>query len=596
MNYIVNSTRSKSSRINAPSIKSNKCLIFKTFFLINIILLSFLFTSDTNFTENIIEQTDKNVLENERNLKISNPGDKFFKFTYGTWLEEDYWSLDPHDTWTYSEASVIDQVCEGLFRHNLSDPYMTPIPNLANGTGKWSSDNLNYTVSLINNVTFHDGTEFNATAVKFSFDRLAYFMNSTGVMTYENITYVDSVYRWGDDIPIINRTEIINTTTIRFVLNRPFAGLPSLLCLPASYIVSPTSTDPFKYINVTIGDLVGTGPFVYDGYIWNEEVRFHAYDNYWRGKPQIELLRFKDVSDEDQALLSGEVDFISSPYSISVLEADPNINVIENWSSTFYYLGMNNKLLNKSWRQAISYAINYSYIIDNIAPTSSKRALSPLTDGVIYSNTTNNVATFNITKAREIMQSMGYGVGWNTSYPGPDDAQWESSNFGQELDLNLLVNLWTRVPSQRNQLINNLLFENLAKIGCANLTETRRDYIQLHLNATITPDELSLWIMGWGPDFNDPYSTLHDFYSNLSIGALNYGQVNDTYLQNLMDLGMNETDPTARKMIYNNIQKYIVEDLMPMAFLYTPPAYDAYYDYVEGFQSNPFEQIKWQLN
>ena len=74
--------------------------------------------------------------------------------------------------------------------------------------GTWSEDKLNYTVDLKQGILFQDGTQFNASAVKWSFDRLAYFMNITGDLPEgQRIADVDSLYRWPDWTPIINRVD-----------------------------------------------------------------------------------------------------------------------------------------------------------------------------------------------------------------------------------------------------------------------------------------------------------------------------------------------------------------------------------------------------
>ncbi|MFX1402702.1 MAG: ABC transporter substrate-binding protein, partial [Promethearchaeota archaeon] len=214
--------------------------------------------------------------------------------------------LDPHVAWDSWSYQTIDQVCEGLYGYNYSDPEMPIIPYLATADGVWSPDGLNYTIPLRSGVTFHDGAPFNASAVKFSFDRLRYLIGN-------DISFLDGLYNFTDGTPIINRTEVIDAYTIRFVLNAPYSPLQALLCFSASYILSPKSTPATTNIDTATGDLVGTGPFVYDNYSIDLEVNFHAYSNYWRGKADIELMKFKVYSNPDDrmaALVTGEVDFI----------------------------------------------------------------------------------------------------------------------------------------------------------------------------------------------------------------------------------------------------------------------------------------------
>ena len=93
-------------------------------------------------------------------------------------------NLDPHYAWDIASSNVIDQVCEGLFAYNLSDPDMAIIPNLAL-SGTWNPTGTEYTCILKQGVTFHDGAPFNADAVVFTWNRLSWALNATGTNTKE---------------------------------------------------------------------------------------------------------------------------------------------------------------------------------------------------------------------------------------------------------------------------------------------------------------------------------------------------------------------------------------------------------------------------
>ncbi|MHA1186592.1 MAG: ABC transporter substrate-binding protein, partial [Candidatus Heimdallarchaeota archaeon] len=111
--------------------------------------------------ENIIEIGEidsKNTKKHTSDHPIDIP------FIYGTQYRLHY--LDPQDAWDRGSFDVIQQVCEGLYGYNYSDPEMEIIPYLATAGGVWSPDGLNYTVPLRSGVIFHDGTPFNASAVK----------------------------------------------------------------------------------------------------------------------------------------------------------------------------------------------------------------------------------------------------------------------------------------------------------------------------------------------------------------------------------------------------------------------------------------------
>ena len=149
---------------------------------------------------------------------------------YGTpYLAED---VDPQYSWDSASFEFSTQIWEGLFASNLSDPQFSLTSRLATSLGYYSTDGKELIIPLRQGVKFHDGTLFNAEAVKFSFDRLAYLMNVSGTLPgtcYYNIpTLLQSLYEWPDGTPIINHTEIIDIYTLRFVLNRPFGAFRHL--------------------------------------------------------------------------------------------------------------------------------------------------------------------------------------------------------------------------------------------------------------------------------------------------------------------------------------------------------------------------------
>jgi peptide/nickel transport system substrate-binding protein len=511
-------------------------------------------------------------------------------------------SIDPQNSWSSHELDMMGQICEGLFAYNISDPSLSIIANLAAADGTWSIDSLNYTVSLRSNVFFHDGTPFNASAVKWCFDRLEYLGGIGSALAYSLYEYYD--FALDQTLPIINRTEIINDLTIKFVLNQQYSPFQALLTFPASFALSPTSTPFSENINATTGDLVGTGPFVFDG-IENETfAHLHAYDDYRNGRANIDTMIFhvfQDTYHRNNALLNGTIHFLDSP-SISMLddfEADPNTNVINLGKSSMVaqYLYMNNKQINLTLRQAISYAINYPYIIDQLLGNGYQRLKSPVAPSMSLANESFNVATYNITKARELMQSMGFGEGWDTNFPGSDESLWQSAAFAS---YNYTYDEW----STFRQPLYTLLQNNLNDIGIdiirANMSwgeylDRYYQYNGKHRNM------LQLFQLGWGADFNDPSSFINSLFTNRT-GASNACQYNgyetaieagrnqfdlNDNVQLLMDVALLETNSSIKKSYYDRIQQLLVEEDMPCAYLYTPTLIDAHNIDLSGFIQSP---------
>ena len=496
---------------------------------------------------------------------------------------------DPQYMWDSASFDYAYQIWEGLYAYNLSDPELALIPRLATDFGSWSGNN--FTVNLRQNVYFHSGTKFNATAVKFTFDRLLYLTNLTGAQgpmdTILGTSIIESLYKWPDGTPILNRTEIINEYLVKFVLNRPCGIWLPLLTFTASMILDPEITPSDDYIaagmaGVTSSNVSGTGPWIFDYYVPDIELSFLRNDNYWRGPGAVVNLTFIIIQDSNVrniALLDGVVDILDAPHLsyYDEMEADPDVTLFEAGSSTIIQcLGMNNRLYNNNWRNAISYAIDYDYLITNILEDEALRLKSPIPNGIMYANDSFDVPIYNLTKAREYMVSMGHGsMAWL-------DSQWQSANF---LTVNYTYNLDNQVRTDFFTLLEN----NLDNIGITvNDNGLEWDQYVDYLYGQPGYNHLSLFWLGWMPDYNDPNNYVNYLMSNTS--TYNLAQINDPYLEALILTGSEETDQTARKLIYAELQRYVVEDLRPWAFGYVGKNYDAWVsgpDYeLKGYPSN----------
>ena len=519
-------------------------------------------------------------------------------------------SLDPHNAWDSASFNVIEQVVETLFAYDLSDPELNITPRLAAGFGTWSGDGLNYTVSLRQGVTFHDGTSFNASAVWWNFERLTYFLNVLGTLPPETPTsIISTLYLLPDGRSIINSTIINNNYEVKFVLNEKFAPFEALLCFPGSGIMSPSplSTPSQDYINVTTGGLVGTGPFVYDEYIEDVEVNFHGYTNYWAGAPHIDELTFSIISNSTirtMALLTGDVDILNSlNYSmVQALSDAQDITLVDaGQEATIQYLGMNNKIINVSFREAISYAINYPYIIEELLGGEFVRLRSPIPLGIDNANWSLTVPNLNLTRARQIMQSMEFGVGFNVY----DDIEWVNQEATAPFaTFNYTYNIGNTF--REDMLV--LLQDNLGKIGITVVDNgmTWQEYVYMIVEQPpYHRDMLELYFMGWAPDYNDPSNFINPSFTNRSI-AFNGAQYNgylaaiedgrdpfalNDNVQLLMEEAISEIDPVQREKYYDRIQELLITRDYPWAWGFVRRNYDAYSNDFIGFQSNPLDKV-----
>jgi ABC-type transport system substrate-binding protein len=201
------------------------------------------------------------------------------------------------------DGLIVTQVVEPLYTEILKQgsSYRENVPHLAE-SGSWSIDKLNFTCTLRKNITFHDGNAFNATAVKWNFDRLHRLLFN--MTTYALWYHLDGKL-------VINRTIVLGEYIIRFVLNRPYVPFIALLTTLNANILSPHSTPENRFLNSS-EHLVGTGPYIFQSNIVNESTTIVSNKDYWGNpKPSIKKFIFKpyDYTESSERFLAKETNY-----------------------------------------------------------------------------------------------------------------------------------------------------------------------------------------------------------------------------------------------------------------------------------------------
>ena len=479
--------------------------------------------------------------------------------------------LDPLNADDSESYEVIRQVVEGLYMYDYTDTDLPRIPLLAVDEGIWEN-NLTWTVSLRDDVWFHDYEKFNATAVKWNFDRLMWFSNSTGTL---NTTFFGNypLFELPDETFIIDEVIINSEYNITFKLNIPYPPFKELLCHTSCYMLSPKSTPQYEYINTLTGDLVGTGPFIYDNYVVGKEVKFSRWGGYWRHGAYFEEIVFSiiyDATTRSIAMLNHEIDYLIEPsyYLYPTFETDISITISDPVVGVdYHYLAFKNTQINITWRKAISYAINYSYIIEELMNGNAVRAKGPIAPAFIGYNSSVKAPNYNLTYAREIVVIMGYG---NLSWT---DTQWKNATFFSFIYTYAIGN------SFREDL-GALLADNLDLIGIHVIDQgTSWSDFPFPRPPSHLKDYMengNFYWTYWASDYLDPMNTFLSLFSNQSIpehwtelinnNRLNLAFVNDSILEHKFTQALSETNDTARSIIYSEIQHYLAEELFPHAF------------------------------
>ncbi|MDR3179230.1 MAG: ABC transporter substrate-binding protein [Oscillospiraceae bacterium] len=209
---------------------------------------------------------------------------------------EELCSLDPSRVGDFASATIIYNIYESLLKFKEGTLEITS--NLAE---RWeeSEDHISFTFYLRKNVKFHDGTDFNAEAVKFNVDRQ---LNSD-----EKMPYADFVYG------VVELVKVMDEYTVTFVLKEQCNYFLKNMAMDiGAFYASPKAIKESVDNDITKNP-VGTGPYKFDYRKAGQITRLVVNDGYWGKKAKIKTLIFKLIVDPSArvfALENGEVDAI----------------------------------------------------------------------------------------------------------------------------------------------------------------------------------------------------------------------------------------------------------------------------------------------
>ena len=266
--------------------------------------------------------------------------------------------LDPAYVSDLDSATLTYNIYESLLR-NKPDSYEIE-PCLAES---WtiSDDGKTYTFKLRQGVKFHDGTPFNAEAVKFNIDRQLP-PKQTPQMAYAQLTLTD-----------IESVKVIDEYTVEIKLKQ--SSTPFLSNMSISFgaaMISPTALK--KYNNNVSNNPVGTGPYKFVSWDKGQNLVLTTNEDYWGPKPAVQNVIFriiKDTSARVVALNNGEVDVINGVNSTLYDQIKSGgSKIYENESNNTDYMVFNCRegyvTADPEVRKAISQAINVPELVETL--------------------------------------------------------------------------------------------------------------------------------------------------------------------------------------------------------------------------------------
>ncbi|BDG61807.1 ABC transporter substrate-binding protein [Caldinitratiruptor microaerophilus] len=324
-------------------------------------------------------------------------------------------SLDPIQPTDGESFKVINQIYDTLVRYKAGKTEVEPA--LATD---WqaSPDAKEWTFSLRQGVKFHDGTEFDAEAVKFNFDR----WRDTKNPYHKGGEFAYYSYMFGgfDDKSVIQDVQVVDKYKVKFTLKRPLAYFLQNLAMPMFSIASPTA---IKADPEALGQKpVGTGAYKFVDWKKGESITLEANPDYWGGKPKIDRIIYRSIPDNNARLLalqSGDIDVMDGvePNQLQVIQSDDRFQVALRPAMNVGYLAFNmdkKPFDNPLVRKAINHAIDKKAIVETLYAGLGQVAVTPLPPSMWGWTDDVTQYPYDPQKAKQLLAQAGFPNGFKT--------------------------------------------------------------------------------------------------------------------------------------------------------------------------------------
>ncbi|HBF36254.1 MAG TPA: ABC transporter substrate-binding protein, partial [Firmicutes bacterium] len=302
--------------------------------------------------------------------------------------------LDPAYVNEIESGKIIVNIYETLVKYK---PGSTAVEPCLATSWTQSPDGLVWTFKLRKGVKFHDGTPFNAEAVKASVERQLP-PRATSDMPYASFTFEP-----------VKQVEAVDPYTVKFILSKPYA--PFLLNLAmcfAAPVVSPTALK--KYGPDFNQHPVGTGPFKFEKWDHDQQIVLVKNDQYWGKKALMDEVVYKTTKESTvraSELMTGAADIIDGvdPNDVKKLESS-GMKVLKSPGMNINYLAFfcNKKpFSDPRVRQAISMAINRPEVVKYLYQGYAQLANGPLPSFIPGYNPALKALEYNPEKAKKLL-------------------------------------------------------------------------------------------------------------------------------------------------------------------------------------------------
>ncbi|HEU5193234.1 MAG TPA: ABC transporter substrate-binding protein [Methylomirabilota bacterium] len=466
----------------------------------------------------------------------------------------------------YVEAATMDPHLSGSkvdrqIYHNIFEPIVTLDNKLGIKPGlaeSWTQpDNKTLIFKLRRGVKFHDGTDFNAEAAKFNFNRMKTEPKSVRKNELANVDTVD----------------VVDSHTIKLNLKKPDAALLATLTDRAGMMVSP------KQIQERGAELernakgAGTGAFEFVEWVKDDHLLIKRNDNYWnkQGGPYLDRVRYRPIPDDTvklQSLQAGEIDVMDyvQPRDVAGVKADKNVVVLDvpSLADFAYQLNHTRPPFNvKALRQAVAAALDLEQIVKGVWLNVGVPANGPIPPTSWAYDKSIAPIKRDLAKAKAKLAEGGKPGGFEFTV---------TTN-------NLPINIQEAEVMQAQ----------LAEAGIQ-MKVKLVDGGTLISNGNAKNFEMISYQWSGRPD---PDGNVYQFYKTSPGTSLNWSGISNPKLDALLDQTREVSAQAERKKLYSEVIK-ILHDELPMIFIVHPIEPKAFSPKVQGYDPVPDGMMRFK--
>ena len=407
---------------------------------------------------------------------------------------------------TSKDYTVPTNIYDRLVEIEVDDQGTSKIvPSLAED---WdiSGDGLEYTFHLRQGVKFQNGNDFTAEDVVYTFNRLLTVQGGVNTELLDQVKGAAELIEGSADT--LEGVEAVDDYTVKVTLKEPFAAFLSCLTAPGLSIYDSEATEAAgDQFGMDPAVTVGTGPFKFAGWTFNDQLVLEKNEDYWKGAPELPGVVIKIIPDtETQTMMfeSGELDLIDLDFVTDAadrfLETYPD-QIVQGPRVGITYFTMNFNIepfQDVKVRQAVQMAIDRQAILDALYGGRGQVEHGIYPFGLIGFNDGKNKISYDPEGAKALLTEAGYGSGFTMELAADASA------------------------SDTVTMALEIIKEQLAEAG---IHAEIKNYDESTGRETRKAGELGSFMSTWTADFNDPENFIYTFFGNeekTRIRSINY--------------------------------------------------------------------------